>query len=44
MIDIKRFREWLIELKENVNMQAKDVQIEGIALAVREGHIIPQAA
>lgn len=40
MIDIKRFREWLIELKENVNEQAKDVQIEGIALAVREGHII----
>ena len=40
MIDIKRFREWLIELKENVNGQAKDVQIEGIALAVREGHII----
>lgn len=40
MVDIKRFREWLIELKENVNGQAKDVQIEGIALAVREGHII----
>ena len=40
MVDIKRFREWLIELKENVNEQAKDVQIEGIALAVREGHII----
>lgn len=40
MIDIKRFREWLIELKENVNGEAKDVQIEGIALAVREGHII----
>lgn len=40
MIDIKRFREWLVELKENINRQAEDIQIEGIALAVREGHII----
>lgn len=40
MIDIKRFREWLFELKESVNRQAEDVMIEGIALAVREGHII----
>ena len=40
MIDIKRFREWLVELKESVNEQAEEVQIEGIALAVREGHII----
>lgn len=40
MIDIKRFREWLFELKESVNEQAKDAMIEGIALAVREGHII----
>lgn len=40
MIDIKRFREWLFELKENVNDQAEDIHIEGIALAVREGHII----
>lgn len=40
MIDIKRFREWLVELKESVNEQAKDIQIEGIALAVREGHIL----
>ena len=40
MIEIKRFREWLVELKESVNEQAEEVQIEGIALAVREGHII----
>ena len=40
MIDIKRFREWLIELKESVNKQAGDAQIEGVALAVREGHML----
>ena len=40
MIDIKRFREWLIELKENVNQEAEGVQIHSVALAVREGHMI----
>lgn len=40
MIDIKRFREWLIELKESINKQAEDSQIEGVALAVREGHML----
>lgn len=40
MIDIKRFREWLIELKENINGQSEDAKIEGIALAVRDGHLI----
>ena len=40
MIDIKRFREWLIELKESVNQQVSDAQIQGVALAVREGHMV----
>lgn len=40
MIDIKRFREWLIELKESINKQAEGTQIEGVALAVREGHML----
>ena len=40
MIDIKRFREWLIELKESVNQQAEDAQIQGVALAVHEGHML----
>ena len=40
MIDIKRCREWLIELKESVNKQAEGTQIEGVALAVREGHML----
>ena len=40
MIDIKRFREWLIELKERVNAIASgEAAIVGIALAVREGHM-----
>ena len=40
MIEIKRFREWLIELKESVNQQAEDAQIQGVALAVHEGHML----
>ncbi len=41
MIEIKRFREWLIELKEKVNAIAPDIlEIDSLALAVREGHMI----
>ena len=40
MIDIKRYREWLIELKERINETAEGARIEGVALAVREGHMI----
>ena len=40
MLNIKRYREWLLELKLYINQQAKDAQIESIALAVHEGHLI----
>lgn len=40
MIEIKRFREWLIELKESVNIQTDVAQIDNVAIAVREGHMI----
>lgn len=41
MIPIQRFREWLIELKEAANRQSGEAaRIEGIALAVREGHLV----
>ena len=40
MITIQRFREWLLELKEAINKDCSAAQIEGIALAVREGHMI----
>lgn len=40
MITIQRFREWLLELKEAINKDCSAAQIEGIAMAVREGHMI----
>lgn len=40
MIEIKRFKEWLIELKESVNIQTDVAQIDNVAIAVREGHMI----
>ena len=40
MIEIRRFKEWLIELKESINRQAEDAQIQGVALAVHEGHML----
>ena len=40
MIDIKRYREWLIELKESINKAAEGARIESVCLAVHEGHMI----
>lgn len=40
MLSIFRFREWLLELKERINQSNEKAQIDGIALAVHEGHII----
>ena len=40
MINIKRYREWLIELKESINKASEDARIEGIAIAVHEGHML----
>lgn len=40
MINLLRFREWLLELKEKINQAVEAPQIDGIALAVHEGHII----
>lgn len=38
MIDIARYREFLAELRERVNRDS-EVKIEGVAMAVREGHM-----
>ena len=38
MIDIVRFRELLLELQQQINEKA-DTTIEGVVLAVREGHM-----
>ena len=40
MISIKRYREWLVELKEIINRATEGPKVDGIALAVHEGHII----
>lgn len=40
MIEIRRYREWLIELKESINQEAEDARIESIAMAVHEGHML----
>ena len=40
MINIKRYREWLLELKEKLNRGSEDVKVDGVVLAVHEGHII----
>lgn len=41
MIDIRRFREFLAETRQSINSRhTDDAQIEGIALAVRENHLI----
>ena len=40
MIQIQRYREWLLELKEKINQAVEGPQVDGIALAVHEGHII----
>lgn len=40
MIDIKRFREWLLELKEAVNRKTGEESIASIAMAVHEGHLM----
>lgn len=39
MIDITRYREFLVELRERVNRQSDD-HIDGIVIAVREGHMM----
>lgn len=39
MIDIVRFREILLELRQRVNAQS-DTSIAGVVMAVREGHMI----
>ena len=40
MINIKRYREWLLELKEKLNRGSEDVKVDGVVLAVHEGHLI----
>ena len=40
MIEIRRFQEWLVELKGNINKAAEGARIEGACLAVHEGHMI----
>ncbi len=41
MIDIKRFREYLVELMVYTNDESSaDVQIEGVAIGVHQGHMI----
>lgn len=40
MIQIQGYREWLLELKEKINQAVEGPQVDGIALAVHEGHII----
>ena len=41
MIDIQRFREWLIELANDINDKFQDDNpIQGTLMAVHEGHII----
>lgn len=39
MIDILQYREILAELREKVNQKSEE-QIEGIVMAVREGHMV----
>lgn len=39
MIDIVRFREVLLEIAQRVNTRADKYHIEGIVMAVREGHM-----
>ena len=38
MIDIVRYREMLLEIRQRVNVRSEK-PIEGIILAVREGHL-----
>lgn len=41
MIDIVRFREYLLELVDSTNSSAgNDAQIEGVAIGVHQGHMI----
>ena len=40
MINIKRYREWLLELKEKLNRGSEDIKVDGVVLAVHEGHLI----
>lgn len=40
MINIRRYREWLMELKQDVNNACHTAQINSVVLAVREGHMI----
>ena len=37
MIHIKRYREWLLELKEKLNRGSEDMKVDGVVLAVHEG-------
>ena len=40
MLQIQRYREWLLELKEKLNQGSEDAKVDGIVLAVHEGHLI----
>ena len=40
MLQIQRYREWLLELKEKLNRGSEDVKVDGLVLAVHEGHLI----
>lgn len=40
MIQIQRYREWLIELMEGINRVSEELKVDGVAMAVHEGHLI----
>lgn len=40
MIQIQRYREWLIEVMEDINRESKELKVDGVVMAVAEGHLI----
>lgn len=40
MIEIRRYREWLIELVADINRESEGQKIDGVVMAVHEGHLI----
>lgn len=40
MIEIRRYREWLVEMVEFINRRSETAKVDGVVMAVHEGHLI----